>query len=114
MEHELRNRIIGATDRGLTIRVAGRETMVSWETVTGISAGRARPDRTSEHRILVLALEVRLSNREHLFLVGEIDPAWIPLTTNLHVALPEVAPFEVWGAAITTASAPIELYQRGT
>ncbi|WBO24471.1 hypothetical protein [Sphingomonas abietis] len=92
----------------------GRETMVSWAAVTGISAGRARPDLTSEHWILVLALEMQLPDREHLFVVGEIEPAWIPLTTNLHVALPEVAPFEVWGAAIITASAPIELYQRGT
>ena len=73
MEHGQRNKIIGATERGLTVRIAGRETMVPWSTVTGISAGQARPDPISEHWILVLALEMQLPDREHLSIVSEIS-----------------------------------------
>lgn len=113
IEEGRRNEIVGATDRTLTLRVKGREVMAFWSTVTGVSAGIGKLYRRGDRWILVLAIDVRLPDQEHLLIVGEIEPAWVPLTTNLHIAPPDVAPFEVWGAQLIAAPAPILLYQRG-
>ena len=113
MKHGQRNEILSATNNSLTLRIDGREEIVPWSIVTGVSAGRAKLDRVSEHWVLVLAFEAELQGQARLFIVGEIEPAWVPLTTNLHIALPDIEPFEVWGAKLINASAPMELYQRG-
>ena len=107
-----RNTIKGATAQGLVLVIEGREEPVPWSAVTGVSAGRAKLHRNSETWILLLAFEMEWNGRARLLLVGEVEPAWLPLTAILHVALPEITPFEVWGAELVTATAPIELYQR--
>lgn len=112
MEYGQRNEVVGASDRALTLRIDGREETVPWSIVTGVSAGRAKLDRISEHWVLVLALDTVLRGEERAFIVGEIEPVWVSLTASLPLALPDVAPFEVWGAEVVTGSAPIELYQR--
>ena len=112
MEHGQRNAIISATGDALTLRIEGREKVAPWSIVTGVSAGMAKLDRTSDRTVLVLAFEAELSGREYLFIVGEIEPAWISVTSNLHIGLPEVAPFEIWAAEVLTTPAPLELYER--
>lgn len=107
-----RNTITGATERGLVLEIEGREEAVPWSMVTGISAGRAKLTRNSDRWILVLAVEVTLNGTERVFIVGETEPAWLLLTAVMHIALPEILPFEIWGAELVAATAPIELYQR--
>ena len=107
-----RNEIISATESELRLLVNGRTQIAAWSAVTGVSAGRAKLDRISDIWIFVLAIEIELEDREHLFMVGETEPAWLSLTTILHAALPVIAPFEAWGPSLMTASAPLELYAR--
>lgn len=107
-----RNTIKDASEQELILVIEGCETSVPWSVVTGVSAGRAKLHRNSETWILLLAFEIEWDGRDRLLLVSEVEPAWLPLTAILHVALPEIAPFEVWGAELVTATAPIELYQR--
>lgn len=107
-----RNEIVGATESTLTIQVGDCEQVVPWSAVTGVSAARVRLNRNSDQWVLMLALEMESGGNGHLLLVAEIEPAWVAVTTVLPNALPGIAPFEVWGVEVLTASAPIELYQR--
>ncbi len=80
--------------------------------MTGVSAARIRLGQISDQWILVLALEIEMGVDDYLILVAESEPAWVSVSTVVPNALPSIAPFEVWGIEILTASAPIELYRR--
>ena len=107
-----RNEVVGATERTLTLRMGDGERVAPWSAVTGVSAARIRLGQNSDQWILVLALEMEMGGDDYLILVAETEPAWVSVTTVLPNALPSIAPFEVWGIEILTASAPIELYRR--
>ena len=106
-----RNEVVGATERGLTLRIGDRGEVVPWSAVTGVSAARIRRDRNNDQWILVLAFEVE-GGFEHIVLLAETEPAWVSVTAFLPGALPGIAPFDVWGVELLTASAPLELFQK--
>ena len=114
-----RNTIKDASEQSLILVIEGHEKSVRWSVVTGVSAGRAKLDRNSQTWILLLAFEMEWTGKARLLLVGEVEPAWLPLTTFLHVALPEIAPFEVSrvrAAAMANhaSTRTIRLYDRRT
>lgn len=115
-QHEIlltpRNEVVGATERELTLRIGDREHGAPWSAVTGVSAVRARLSHNSDQWALVLAFEMETAGYEQLLLLAETEPAWVAVTTLLPKVLPGIAPFEVWGVELLTASEPMELYKR--
>jgi len=107
-----RNEVVGATERGLTLRIGNRDEVAPWSAVTGVSAARIRRDRNNDQWILVLAFELEMGGYEHILLLAETEPGWVAATAVLPGALPGIAPFDVWGVEVLTASAPLELFQR--
>lgn len=105
-----RNEVVGATERGLTLRIGDRDEVAPWSAVTGVSAARIRRDRNNDQWILVLAFEVEMGGYEHILLLAETEPGWVAATAVLPRALPGIAPFDVWGVEVLTASAPLELF----
>jgi hypothetical protein len=107
-----RNEVVGATEGELILRIGDRDEVAPWLVVTGISAARMKRDRNNDQWILVLAFELEMDGYEHVLLLTETEPAWVAITAALPSALPGIAPFEVWGVELLTASAPLELFQR--
>ena len=98
------------TEQSILFLIDGREEAAPWSSVTGISAGLVRRGRGDEQRVFVLALEANPDGKSRVFLLAEIEPAWVPVTNLLHITLPGIAPFDVWGAELVNATAPIELW----
>ena len=107
-----RNEVVGATERGLTLRIGDGDEVAPWSAVTGVSAARIRHYRDNDQWILVLAFEVEMGGYEHILLLTETEPAWVAVTAILPGALPGIVLFEVWGVELLTAAAPLELFQR--
>lgn len=113
MDEELpsRNEIVGIVDHGLVLQVDGVERVAPWSAILSVNAVMALVDQTIERRIPVFVIGVMDRFDRRIFIVGEPEPMWAPLTSTLPSILPEMAAPEIWRAELA-ASGMASLYER--
>lgn len=96
--------LTSASPAGLTAIVNGETETRAWSSITSVGA------TIVEHcgaNIFVLALSF---DDLRTFVAGEIEPAWTPVIEQLHLQLPGVEPFALWGPRLIETPGVVNLF----
>ncbi len=100
--------VTAISEHGLDLEVDGVARFVSWSGINSVIAGVVGGKTGA---LFVLALEYEA---ERMVIVVETEAAWSDLTALLHISIPEIEPFSVWGARLAVEPDVLTLYERAT
>ncbi len=99
-----RNTLVDATADGIVAQIDGKETRVPWSAVEGIAAALVLDGQAP-----LFVLSAGLADGRSI-LLAEIEPGWTKVVASLHLYLPGVEPFTIWGPRLIAEPTVYELY----
>ncbi len=100
--------VTAVSEHGLDLEVDGGARFVFWSGISSVVAGVVGGGTGA---LFILALEFEA---DRMVIVVESEAAWSDLTALLHISIPEIAPFSVWGARLAVERDVLTLYERAT